>query len=288
MGISRCIALLGLAVVMPDSAHAQSAAEVTTLIHRLVELDSIDIAKEVKFRAGLEPPLFAHDADESAMQVLADPYQVHGRNEPGAAGWYRVTFTVPEKIGKFTIPEKGYNLGVESNCLGRWEIYTYKNDKPAGAAMATGVPGFWNQGNLLSNTRQPPTAWMSNAPLPAKAGDKITIAILVMAEPLGRGSPEGFALRHLRLRFALAHTFARQPLYGKVSGPAGAGSGLFGAREMLATAEGGELEAIQGKLKEPLAGLDAVFEAAETGQLDRLTKAMKTATAPINQALKKE
>ena len=274
-------------MLLTHAAQAQAPDEVTNLIKRLVELDSIDIAKEVKFRPGLEPPLHALDADESSMKLLADPYEVQGRNQPGAAGWYRISFTVPEKLGKFAIPAGGYNLGVESNFIGHWEIYTYNNGKPAGAAMATGVSGAWNQGNLLSNTRQPPTAWMSNAPMPAKPGDRITIAILAMAEPLGRCSPDGFALRHLRLRFALAHTFARQPFYGLVTAP-GEGSGLNGAKEMLATRKGEPLKILQEKLKQPLSDLDAVFEAAETGQLDRLTKAMRTATAPINEALKKE
>jgi hypothetical protein len=241
----------------------------------------------VKYRAGLEPPLHEVDADESAMKVLTNPFEVQGRNKPAAAGWYRVSFTVPEKLGKFAIPKGGYNLGVESNVLGRWEIYTYNNGKPAGAAMATGVQGVWNQGNLLSNSRQHPTAWMSNAPMPTKPGDKITIAILATAEPLGRGSPDGFALRHLRLRFALAHTGARQPFYGSVSAP-GAGSGLHGVREMLATRKGEELKALQERLSGPLSRLDAVFEAAETGQLDNLTKAMRTAADEINDALKKK
>ena len=287
MGVFRCIVFLGLVALPRASAHGQSADDVAKLIDRLIELDSIDIAKDVKFRAGLEPSLYALDADESIMKVLPDPYEVQGRDKPGAAGWYRVSFTVPEKLGKFAIPKGGYNLGVESNVLGSWEIYTYNNGKPAGAAMATGVQGVWNQGNLLSTARQPPTAWMSNAPMPTKPGDKITIAILAMAAPLGRGSPDGFALRHLRLRFALAHTFARQPFYGSVTAP-GIGSGLHGAREMLATRQGEELEALQENLKGPLSRLDAVFEAAETGQLDNLTKAMRTAASEINEALKKK
>ena len=284
MRISLIVSLLALALLRADSVQAQTAADVTKLIERLIELDSIDLAKEVKFRPGLEPSLYALDADESAMKILKNPYEVQGQGKPGAAGWYRVSLVVPQKIGKFTL--KGYNLGVESNVLGSWEIYTYNNGKPAGAAMATGVSGVWNQGNLLANTRQPPTAWMSNAPMPTKPGDKITLAILGMAAPLGRGSPEGFALRHLRLRFALAHTGARQPFYGNVTAP-GTGSGLHGAREMLATRKGDELKALQDKLQGPLARMDAVFEAAETGQLDALTKAMLNANKEIAEALKK-
>jgi hypothetical protein len=283
--------ILGLTLLLTPfaacPAHAQTADDITGLIDRLVELDSIDIAKDVKFRPGLEPSLYAVDADESPMTVLKDPYEVHGKDKPGAAGWYRVTFTVPERLGKIAIPAGGYNLGIESNVLGAWEVYTYKNGKPAGAAMATGVRDVWSQGNVLGNARQPPSAWMSNAPMPTKAGDRITIAILATASPLGRGSPEGFALRHLRLRFALAHTGARQPFYGRVSGPGGGGSGLHGAREYLAALEGEERKALQERLRGPLSRVDAVFAAAETGKLDALTAAMREASAEIDAVLKK-
>ena len=271
-------AVLGLLADNPQApAQAPTADHVTRLIDRLVELDSIDLARDVKFRAGLEPSLHAVDADESGMVVLKDPYAAHGKDQPGAAGWYRVSFVAPETIGKFTLPKGGYNLGVESNCLGTWEIYTYNNGKPAGGAMATGVPGVVHKGNMLSASNQPPTAWVSNAPMPTKPGDRITIAILATGSPLGRGSPDGFALRHLRLRFALAHTGARQPFY----------AALNAAREKLGTLKGQELEALQGKLKDPLARLDAVFAAAETGQLDNLTKAMAAARKEIDAALKK-
>src|SRR5262249_46959792 len=158
------------------------------------------------------------------------------------------------KLGKFAIPKNGYNLGVESNVLCAWEIYTYINGKPA---------GLWSKDGMLKAADRHATVWMSNAPMPTKAGDKITIAILAMPSPLGRGSPEGFGLRHLRLRFALAHTAARQPFYGDVYAP-GKGRGLHGAREMLATIKGDDLKALQKKLKTPLANLDAVFKSAES------------------------
>jgi hypothetical protein len=184
------------------------------------------------------------------------------------------------------MPIQGFNLGVESNCLGTWEIYTYSNGKTVGSAMANGAPGTWQQGNVIGNSRVHSSYWMSNAPIPSKPGDKITVAILAMANPVGRGSPEGFALRHLRLRFALGHTFARQPFFGLVTAP-GTGTGLHGAREMLNTLKGDDLVALQEKLKTPLQNMDAIFKAADTGKLDELTKAMRTATAEINAALKK-
>src|SRR5262245_18019815 len=127
------VALLGLSWLAQAPAQNPEAADLTKLIERLIELDSIDLTKELKFRPGLEPALHALDADESSMTVLKDPYQVHGQGKPGAAGWYRVSFVVPEKLGKFTVP-KGFNLGVESNVLGSWEIYTYQNGKLAGAS----------------------------------------------------------------------------------------------------------------------------------------------------------
>lgn len=267
-----CVLFLGWATTAP----AQTPADISKLIDRLVQLDSIDLAKEVKYRPGLQPSLHALDADESAMKVLKDPYEVQGRNEPGAAGWYRVSFVVPEKLGKFAVPAGGFNLGVESNCLGSWEIYTYLNGKPAGSAMASGVSNVWAQGNVLATSRQPPTAWMSNAPLPCKPGDKITVAILATPAPLGGGSPDGFALRQLRLRFALGHTFARQPFYAS----------LHNVHAKLSTLKDAELKAFQEKIEGPLARLDALVKAADTEKLDNLTNAMKAATQELNQALK--
>jgi len=268
-------AVVGLLMASP--ARAQTADEAGELIKRLVELDSIELAKDVKFRPGLEPSLHALDADESAMKVLSDPHQVFGQNAPGAAGWYRISFTVPEKLGKIAIPKNGYNLGIESNVLGRWEAYTYINGKPA---------GLWSKDGMLTAFDQRSTVWVSNAPMPAKAGDKITVAILAMSSPLGRGSPDGFALRHLRLRFALAHTASRSPFYGGVPAP-GQGNGLHGARELLSIRKGEDLTALQAKLKGPLSRMNLVFEAAETGKLDELSKAMKAASVEINDALKK-
>lgn len=276
----RTAVLLSLTVLLGlflASSPAQTPEDVTRLISRLVELDSIDITKGIKFRPGLEPPLYALDADESEMKELKDPYEVHGRNRPGAAGWYRVSFVVPEKIGKFPLPRGGYNLGIESNVLGSWETYTYINGKHA---------GLWSKDGMLRATDQRPTVWMSNAPMPTKPGDRITLAILAMASPLGRGSPEGYGLRHLRLRYALAHTGARQPFYGSVYAP-GQGTGLFGVREKLATLKGDDLKALQEKLKGPLGRMDAVFKAAETGVLNNLTKAMADSSKEINAALKK-
>lgn len=261
----------------PAAAQGPTDADLTKLIERLIELDSIDLAPKVKFRAGLEPPLHALDADESAMTVLKDPYAVHGKDQPGAAGWYRLSFVVPEKIGKFEVPKGGYNLGIESNVLGSWEIYTYKNGKPH---------GLWSKDGMNKATDQPPTVWMSNAPQPARPGDQFTVAILALASPLGRGSPEGFALRHLRLRFAWGHTGGRQPFYGGVYGP-GQGTGLLGAREMLRTKTGDDLKALQGRLQGPITRLDAVFAAADTGVLDNLTKAMTVASKEINEGLRK-
>lgn len=266
------IAFAGLLCCRIESVQAQTADDVSKLIDRLIQLDSIDLAKDVKFREGLEPSLYAFDADESKMTVLKNPYQVLGAGKPGAAGWYRVGFVVPDKIGKF--PMSSYTLGIESNLRGNWEIYTCLNGKPAGLYSKDGLHSFSNQ---------PPTAWMSNAPMPSKAGDKITFAILATASPLGRGSPEGFVLNHLRLRFAYSHTYGRAPFYGS----AAAGNGLLGARELLRTKQGDELKALQDKLQGALARLEMVFQAGETEKLTELTSAMLKASKEINEALKK-
>lgn len=268
------IALACLVCFRVEHAQAQTADDVTKLIDRLVQLDSIDLTKDLKFRPGLEPSLFDLDADESKMTVLKNPYEVHGRDKPGAAGWYRTSFVVPEKLGKFAIPKGGYNLGIESNFTGSWEIYTYVNGKRA---------GLWSKDGMYAFTNLPPTAWMSNAPMPTRAGDKITIAILAMSSPLGRGSTEGFGLNHLRLRYALGHTAARQPFYGSVVN----GNGLLGAREKLRTLQGENLKTLQGKLQGPLSRLDAVFQSAESGVLGDLTNSMMKASKEINEALKK-
>lgn len=284
------LAALAVVLLQPNLLLAQTPEEVRKLITRLDDLDSIDIARNVKFREGLLPPLHALDADESGMKVLDNPYQVFGRNQPGAAGWYRVTFTVPEKIGVY--PLTTYNLGVESNFLGTWEAYTYKNGKPGGTTMIPGVPGTWSTLGVLGQTRQPASAWVSNAPLPCTPGTKITVAILATASPLGSGSPEGFALRRLRLRYALRHTSARQPFYGRESGSlATPGTGLHGVVErltLLQQAKGKEVELMefQARIKGPLKRLDLVFKASETGKLDDLTAAMQVATKEINETLK--
>jgi hypothetical protein len=262
-------------VATPTFTKAQTPDDISQLISRLVELDSIDLAKGIKFRAGLEPALSDLESDESSMKVLENPYEVHGQGKPAAAGWYRTSFVVPEQIGKFKF--KQYNLGIESNVLGSWEMYTYINGKHA---------GLWSKEGMQKATDRPPTDWMSNAPMPAKPGDQITIAILAMASPLGRGSPDGFGLRHLRLRFALGHTAARRPFYGDAPAP-GQGTGLHGVREKLRTLQGDELSALQAKLKEPLANIDAVFAAGDTETLDNLTKAMAASAKEINEALKK-
>jgi hypothetical protein len=270
---------LGLqhAAAQAPTAQAPTERSLTELIQRLIELDSIDLAPKVKFRPGLLPTLHTLDADESGLAALKDPYMVHGEGQPGAAGWYRLSFVVPDKIGKFNVPKGGYNLGIESNALGSWEIYTYKNGKPH---------GLWSKDGMNKSTDRHATDWMSNAPQPAQPGDKFTVAILAMASPLGRGSPEGFGLRHLRLRFAWGHTGGRQPFYGSVYAP-GQGNGLLGARERLRTAKGDELKMLQDKLQGPISRLDAVFAAAETGVIENLTKAMTAASKEINEALKK-
>jgi hypothetical protein len=252
---------------VPGLAAGQTADDVTKLIERLWKLDSIDLCQfPIKYRPGVEPPLDALDADESAMKLLKNPYEAQGQGKAGATGWYRVSFVVPDKLGRAPLPTNGTLCGIESNVLGSWEIYTYSNGKPAGVGNG-----------LITMSNQSPNNWVSNAGMGVKAGDNITVAILAYPYPLGRGSPEGFALRHLRLRIAGGHTGNRAPFYQQ----------LFGVREKLRTLKGDELAALQGKLKGPLTRLDAIFAAGETGNISAISKAMAEATKDLGEAQKK-
>jgi hypothetical protein len=258
---SACLALL----VLPwfaGPARAQTADDVTQLIERLSALDSVDLCQfEVRYRAGLQPTLAAVDADESTMTVLKKPHEPQGPGKPGAVGWYRVSFVVPEKFGKFNA---GSSIVVESNVQGSWEIYAYRNGQPAGA-----------DNGLVARADQPETIWVRSVLPDAKPGDRITLAILATSYPWGSGSPEGFALRHLRLGQRTSGAY--ESFY----------RGLFTLRGKLRTLQGDELKALQEKVKGPLARLDAVFAAAETGKPGSFIEAMVRASKDLSEALKK-
>jgi hypothetical protein len=246
------------------AARAQTADEVTMLITRLHDLGSIDLCQfGVKYRAGLEPSLAAVGADESALKVLKNPFEAQGHGKPGAAGWYRVSFVIPDKAGKFKPSTADWVI--ECNVQGTAELYVYQNGKPARIDK-----GF----TTISN--QPANSWVKTTLKDAKSGDKITLVILATSYPWGQGSPEGFALRHLRLgkRTSGAHDeFFRA---------------VFNVREKLSTLKGDELERFQAKVKTPLAGLDAVFAAAEGNNVGAFIDAMVKATKPLNDSLKKK
>jgi hypothetical protein len=55
----------------------------------------------------------------------------------------------------------------------------------------------------------------------------------------------------------------------------------------LATLQGDELKALQEKLNGSLARTSGVFGAAETGQLDNLTKAMRDAATVVADTMKR-
>lgn len=254
-----CMVLLGIA----GSASAQTAEEVTKLMARLHDLGSIDLCQfGVKYRSSLEPSLAAVDADELGMKILKDPFAAQGQGQPGAVGWYRVSFVIPDKVGKFRTSTA--NWVIECNVQGTGELYAYQNGKPARL-----------DNGFTTIAYQPANAWVKTTLLDAKAGDKITLVILATSFPWGRGSPEGFALRHLRLgkRSSGAH--------GEFFGA------LFNVREKLQTLQGDELKALQEKVKGPLKGLDAVIAAAETDNVNLFMEAMVKATKPLSDALKK-
>jgi hypothetical protein len=270
------VALLSV-LCFHTEAKAQTADDVLKLVERLVELDSIDLCKfGVKYRAGLEPSLAAVDAEESAMRTLQNPYEVQGRNTPGAVGWYRVSFDFPERLGNFKLYDSP--CGVESNVLGSWEIYTYCNGKPAGLGGMFDHKGFLRRSNKDANV------WVSNSPMdPPKKGDRITIAILASSYPLSLGSPEGFALRHLRMRIAGGHSPNRSPFFSE----------LLAIRDKLRSLQGEELKALQTRIKQPLAELDVIFKLADIGDKEGralfgpMSNAMRTATKTLIDAQKK-
>jgi hypothetical protein len=283
--IAICILLLGS--WSWGEATAQSPEDLTRQTEALLDLGTVDLTRsEVKFRSGLEPSLLPFDIDESGMTVLKNPLQVFGKGKARMAGWYRLHFVTPEKLGKIAVPRTlGYALGIESNVQGAWEIYTYVNSKRAGGDGTGGI----GAPRVVQGMNEPPHVWRSNAQLFTRPGDKVTVVILAKSSPFAE-STDGFALRHLRLRFAGPHSAVHQGFFGAVgfnalgSSPT---SGLLGVRTRLAKAKGEELTALQNRLKEPLARLDAVFKAAETADLVTLTKAMSAARDEINAALKK-
>src|SRR5262249_29364074 len=116
-----------------------------------------------------------------------------------------------------------------------------------------------------------------------KTGDKITIAILASSYPLALGNPEGFALRHLRMRIAGGHSPMRSSFFTE----------LLHIRDKLQTLQGGELKSLQDKVKDPLARLDVVFKAAEIGDkrgralFAPMGNAMRAATKELIDAQKK-
>jgi hypothetical protein len=245
------------------AARAQTAEELTTLMARLHDLGSIDLCQfGVKYRSGLEPSLAAVDADESAMGVLKNPFEAQGQGKPGAAGWYRVSFVIPDKVGRFKPSTTDWVI--ECNVQGTAELYAYQSGKPARIDK-----GFTTIANQAANS------WVKTTLKDSKSGDKITLVILATSFPWGRGSPEGFALRHLRLgkRTSGAHDeFFRA---------------LFNVREKLSTLKGDELKKFRAKVNGPLAGLDAVFAAADRDNVGLFIDAMVKATKPLSDSLKK-
>jgi hypothetical protein len=247
----------------PGTVYGQTAVDITKLLERLHDLNTIDLCKfEVRYRAGLEPSLVSALADESAMKILNDPREAQGQGKPGATGWYRVRFVIPDNIGKAKATTS--NWVIESNIQGNAEIHAYRNGKPA--CLDREVAAFSNQSA---------NGWARTMLLDAKAGDKIVLVILATSHPWGSGSPEGFALRHLRLgkRTSGAYDSFFAPLYSM--------------RDKLQTLKGDELKALQAKVKAPLAGVDAVFAAAETGNVGLFIEAMVRATKPLSDALRK-
>ncbi len=184
----------------------------------------------MKFREGLEPSLHELDADEvedgGAKESLRSVRQEHA----GGRGLVpRSRSRRRRSSASSRVPKGGYNLGVESNCLSVGNLHLHQRQAHRDHHGRRRAAQSTLYGTVLSTENQPPTAWMSNA-LPCGPGDKVTVAILAAATPLGRGSPEGYGLRFF-CACSVAKLGPRQPFYGGVQGGGGyhAGRGLHGA-----------------------------------------------------------
>ena len=85
------------------------------------------------------------------------------------------------------------------------------------------------------------------------------------------------------MRVAGGHSPNRSPFFSE----------LLAIRDKLRTLHGGELEALQSKVKDPLARLDVVFKAGEIGDkkgrnlFGPMSNAMRAATKELVEAQKK-
>ena len=126
------------------------------------------------------------------------------------------------------MPRRKYNCGVESNCLGTWEIYTYVNGKPAGTVeQGRHAYGRQSASDLLDEHRADAN----------KAGDKITVAILASVAPGPR-----LIRKAMRCGICACDSPFPTPAAGShfwaARTPPASGNGLWGVREKLGNAKG--------------------------------------------------
>jgi hypothetical protein len=261
-GTIRRPLIAALVLLSAVRADAQTADDVMKRLEHVADLNTIDLCTfDVKYRPGLQPSLAAFDADESGMTVLKNPHEALQRMTPAAAGWYRVSFVVPERLGKF---KSGDNLAIEINVQGSWELLVYLNGKPAAVEGPT------------ARYQQPAAHVTKNVVKGSKPGDRITCVILATSYPWGGGSPDGFALRHLRLGRRLAGPYE------------GFALDMFSLRDKLARLQGEPLKELQERVKGPLARMDALDAAAETGNGGTFLQAIEKASRELNEALRKK
>lgn len=151
---------------------------------------------EWRYRDGIEPSPIAPSFDDSKWEVITDAAK--GRGNGGAsAGWYRMSLTIPEKLGTTStagkplqlviLPDEYAEVWIDGDFKFQFDPAQPPN-APKNRSEGYEIAGF-NKANVISlGVRKP--------------GDKISVAVLVVNGPIAK--PIGkYAIRSARLEFAI-------------------------------------------------------------------------------------
>lgn len=150
---------------------------------------------EWRYRDGLEPNATAPTFDDSKWEVITDAAKGRG-NGGTSAGWYRMSLTVPEKLGTTPVAGKALQLVILPDEYAEVWIdgdFKFQFDPaqppsaPKNRSLGYEIAGF-DKANVIQLGER-------------KAGDKISIAVLVINGPIAK--PIGkYAIRSARLEFS--------------------------------------------------------------------------------------